>query len=123
MQAKTRQPLSIMGKTENRKGVKAMRGKSRKSGADNSLEQAKKAISKREHQLRYSEAVRAGHAFEDIEKTAARYKVKPGKMIALCLSNDVLVTYGKAGQIQCDKTALERAFIKTDIDARAFEIR
>ena len=98
--------------------------KNNHKGENNSeLEQAKQAISKRMHLLRHKDAIRAGHAFEDIEKTAARYKVKPGKMIALCLSNDVLVTYGKAGQIQCDKTALERSFIKTDIDARAFEVR
>ena len=123
MQAKTRQPLSIMEKTENRKGVKAMRGKSRKSSADNSLEQAKKAISKREHQLRYSEAVRAGHTFEDIDRTAARYNVKPNNVIMLCLRNRVLVTYGKAGQIQCDRTALEHSLKYKDIDMRSIEIR
>ena len=105
------------------KGVKAMRGKSRKSGADNSLEQAKKAISKRIHMLRHKDAIRAGHVFEDIEKAAVRYNMKPSKMIALCLSNGVLVTYGKAGQIQCDKTALERSLKYKDIDMRTFEIR
>ena len=123
MQAKRRQSLSVMEITENRKGVKAMRGKNRKSGADNSLEQVKNAISKREHQLRYSEAVRAGHTFEDIDRTAARYNMKPGKMIALCLRKGVLVTYGKAGQIQCDKTALEHSLKYKDLDTRSIEIR
>lgn len=123
MQAKRRQSLSVMEITENRKGVKAMRGKNSKSGADNSMEQAKRAISKRRHLLRHKDAIRAGHAFEDIEKTAARYNMKPGKMIALCLSNGVLVTYGKAGQIQCDKTALERSLKYKDLDMRSFEIR
>lgn len=98
--------------------------KNNHKGENNSeLEQAKQAISKRMHLLRHKDAIRAGHAFEDIEKTAARYKVKPGKMIALCLRKGVLVTYGKAGQIQCDKTALEHSLKYKDLDTRSIEIR
>ena len=90
--------------------------KSKQLGADNSMD-------KQRHQLRHRAAICAGHVFEDIEKTAARYSMKPGKMIAFCLGKGVLVSYGKAGQIQCDRTELERSLKIKDLDTRAIEIR
>ena len=74
----------------------------------NSLAEAKKKISRREHELRLKKAECDFHKFDNLEDRAKKLNVTTGQLIQFCLMNHVLIRENKkTGMQEYDKTALD----------------